>query len=318
MLARCPGVRPSPFRVLAVLALVLPSTASAEIDVTGKEIRPAQQEFAIGGVRVTLDVDRAVALTGDSVKATLVAYGDAGAQLAVEVSTLHSENHAGDPMDVAPTRIAHPILQLTAAPGGGPPVVAAVRLGKRLPHRAWIDRFAIFVAAPGAPVPDEPIESSDRPGSWKVLQTGGAAVVPVLGWSGDSIDMKIEPIGPVTVDAPFTIAVRLTNTSGRSLPRDLPVELIAADTFGPWLSELAIVRIDDPADPDDGPRPWPRRAVHVARFRVTPHTATRHLVFLAKVLVHDPSKLGPAWLAGAIEGAAFDAAEPAAPPAERK
>jgi hypothetical protein len=318
VLARSVGVRrPSGLAsaaAFAILALVLPSAASAEIDATGKELRPAQESCTLDGVHVTLDVDRSVVLTGDRVKATLVADGDAGKQVAVEVSTLHSENHAGEPADIGPTRIAHQIVHLTAAPGGGPPVVTTLKLGKRLTHRAWIDRFAIFIAAPGTPVPDQPIEWSDTHGFWEVLQTGGAAVVPVLGWSGDTLDMKIEATSPITLDAPFTIAVRLTNTSGRSLPHDLWVELTAADAFGPGITELEIVRIQDPADPNDGS--WPRRAVHVARFKILPHTTTRHLVFLAKVLVHDPDKLGPAFLAGAIEGAAFDAAEPAKLPAK--
>jgi hypothetical protein len=314
VLARYPAVRRSAL-VFAVLALVLPSSASAEIDATGKELRPVQRSCTIDGVRITLDVDRSVVLTGDTVKATLVADGEAGKRVAVEVTTLHSENHAGDPADIGPRRIAHRIVQLTAAPGGGPPVVAALKLGKRLTHRAWIDRFAVFIAAPGTPVPDEPIEWSDKTGFWKVVETGGAAVAPVLGWSGNTFDMKIAATDPVTLDAPFTIAVRLTNTSGRSLPRDLHVQLTAADAFGPPDAELKIEPIRDPADLEHDSQLWPRRAVHVARFRVTPRTTTRRLVFLAKVVVHDPDKFGPALIAGAMEGAAFDAAEPAAPAA---
>jgi hypothetical protein len=312
VLARCVAVRRSAL-AFAVLALVLPSSASAEIDATGKELRPVQRSCTIDGVQITLDVDRSVVLTGDTVKATLVADGDAGKRVAVEVSTLHSENHAGEPFDISPTRVAHQIVHLTAAPGGGAPVVVALKLGKRLTHRAWIDRFAIFIAAPGAPVPDEPIEWSDKTGSWKVLETGGAAVTPVLGWSGNTFDMKIAATDPVTLDAPFTIAVRLTNTSGRSLPRDLHVVLTPAEAFLPVDSELKIEPIGDPADPEDGSQPWPPRAVHVARFRVTPRTTTHRLVFLAKVVVNDPKKFGSALIAGAMEGAAFDAAEPAEP-----
>lgn len=100
MLTHCLGVRHSSALAsavaLAALALVVPAAASAEIDVTGKGLRPVQQSCTIDGVRVTLGVDRPVVLTGDSVKATLVADGDVGKQVAVEVSTLHSENHAGD------------------------------------------------------------------------------------------------------------------------------------------------------------------------------------------------------------------------------
>lgn len=185
--------------------------------------------------------------------------------------------------------------------------VRCVRVGDDV-ARAWIDRFAIFIAAPGAPVPDEPIEWIDTQGFWKVLQTGRAAVVPVLGWSGNTLDMKIEATDLVTLAAPFMIAVRLTNTSGRSLPRDFQVELTAADAFGP---DLGIVSAEDPADSDGGSQPWPKRAVYVARFKVVPNTRTRHLVFLAKALVRDPDKLGPVFLAGAMDGAVFDAAEPA-------
>jgi hypothetical protein len=316
VLARSPGVPPSArasLAAFAVFGLILPSTASAEIDVTGKQLARAQESCTIDGAQITLDVDRSVVVTGDSVKATLIAYGESTQPVAVEISTLHSENHDGEPAEIAARRIAHQVVHLTPTPHGGPPVVTTLKLGSRLRHRALIDEFHIFIAAPGTPVPDGSVGDPDRPGFSQVAATGSAAITSVLGWSGDNLDMKIEATGPVTLDAPFTVAVRLTNTSGRSLPRELWVELTAADAFGPGITELEIKRVEDPADPDDGSRPWPPRAVHVARFRVTPHTTTRHLVFLAKALVHDPRKLGPALLAGAIEGAAFDAAEPRGP-----
>ncbi|HEX4423247.1 MAG TPA: hypothetical protein VH165_35295 [Kofleriaceae bacterium] len=291
----------------AVIALILPAAASAEIDVTGKELRPSQESCTIDGVKITLDVDRSVVLTGDSVQATLVAYGDSPKPVTVEISVLHSENHAGEPAELTATRIAHRTVRLTPSPAGGPPVATTLKLGERLKTRGLIDEFKIFIAAPGTPFPDASVGDQERPGFSQVTQDGAAALVDVLGWSGNTLTMKIEATSPVTLDAPFTIAVRLTNTSGRNLPDELQVQLIADDALGPPLSGLEIVRIEDPAEPDLSPRPWSKRAERVARFRVTPHTDTRHLVLLAKALVHDPDRIGPRFVAGAIDAVAFDA-----------
>ncbi len=302
----------------AVIALILPAAASAEIDVTGKDLRPSQESCTIDGAKITLDVDRSVVLTGDSVKATLVAYGDSATPVAVEISVLHSENHAGEPAEIAATRIAHRTVRLTPAPDGGLPVVTTLKLGQRLKNRGLIDEFKIFIVAPGTPFPESSVGDKARPGFSQVTQDGAAALVDVLGWSGNTIAMKIEATSPVTLDAPFTIAVRLTNTSGRILPYEFQVQLTADDALGPPLSGLEIVRIEDPADPDLGPRPWAKRAEHVARFRVTPHTDTRHLVLVAKALVHDPNRLGPRFVGGAIDAVSFDAASAAKPAVEHK
>lgn len=297
---------------LAVLALSVPSIASAEIDASGKPLRPRQVSCTIGGATVALDIDRAVVLTGGRVKATLVATGDATAPVAVEISTLHSENHAGDPADISPVRIAHQIVHLTPGPAGGPPVVVALALGKRPARRAWLDQFAIFIAAPGSPLPDEPIEWMHTGGFWQILSNGDVAAVPVLGWSGNTLDLKLET-SPVALGAPFTVTVRLTNASGRALPRDFQVTLTIHDEDGPLPTGFGISEIEDPADPDSGPTAWPARARHVVRFKVVPRVPTRHMVVLATALVHEPAKLGPAIVAGAIEAVAFDAAGPPDP-----
>ena len=42
----------------------------ADLQTDGKHLRPLQQSFTVGDVRVTLDVDRSVVMTGSTVKAT--------------------------------------------------------------------------------------------------------------------------------------------------------------------------------------------------------------------------------------------------------
>src|SRR4051812_18056611 len=68
----------------------------ADIEMDGKRLRPLRQTLDLDGVKVTLDVDREVVMTGDTVKATLVAYADTPRDVAVDVHALHTTNYSGE------------------------------------------------------------------------------------------------------------------------------------------------------------------------------------------------------------------------------
>src|SRR5215510_2950810 len=64
------------FVTLAVIAPAGWRALDADIQSDGKRLRPLQQSFTVDGTRITLDVDRHVVMTGDTVTATLVALGE--------------------------------------------------------------------------------------------------------------------------------------------------------------------------------------------------------------------------------------------------
>src|SRR6185312_3437430 len=118
----------------------------ASVERDGKKFRPVQKSFAIGETRVTLDVDRSLAMTGDTVTATLHAIGPAG-PVAIDLDLLQTNNYAGERVEQPPTQIDHEKLVLTALPGGGPTVTTQLRLGKKPAKRALTDSFMVYVTS---------------------------------------------------------------------------------------------------------------------------------------------------------------------------
>src|SRR4051812_23143201 len=204
--------------VLVTVAVIVPAgwhALNADIQTDGKRLRPLQQSFTIGDTKVTLDVDRTVVMTGDTVTATLVAYGAAPNQVAVDLIALHSSNYEGARVEMPWTPIDHETLKLTAAPGGGKPVKTQIVLGTRPDAPALTDDFKIYVAAHGDKPPKREYEDG---ADYDIgITEGHAAATAITGWSGDNLKLSISPEGKPSGDAPFTVAVRVKNTSGHKL-----------------------------------------------------------------------------------------------------
>src|SRR3954471_4683117 len=94
---------------------------AADVEHGGKKLRPMQQTFTVDGTKVTLDVDRSLVITGDTVTASLRAFGPAK-QIALDLDLLQTNNYAGERVSIPPTQIDHEKLVLTAAPDGGPAI----------------------------------------------------------------------------------------------------------------------------------------------------------------------------------------------------
>ncbi|HSN30476.1 MAG TPA: hypothetical protein VLT45_29520, partial [Kofleriaceae bacterium] len=114
--------------LLTVGVLVPAGWHSLEADIQhdGKHMRPLQQEMTIDDVKVTLDVDRAVVMTGDTVTAMLVATSDKPKDVTVDLRALHTENYAGERVERPWQQIDRETITLHAAPGGGKPVTTRV------------------------------------------------------------------------------------------------------------------------------------------------------------------------------------------------
>jgi len=299
---------------VVTVAIIVPAgwhALGADIQTDGKRLRPLQQSFMIGDTRITLDVNRSVVMTGDTVKATLRAWSDQPKQVTVDLTALHSSNYEGARVEMPWIPIDHETIKLTAAPKGGPPVETAITLGTPPNAPALVDSFKIYVSAPGKKPPKR--DYQDGLDYDIGIREGYAAAVAITGWSGDNLKMAIKPEGRPAGDAPFTVAVRLTNTSGHEL------------RHRPWVSLTTEAALEGTAEPDhedasvvldqiedaraDHETPWKRGESIVAKFRVTPKKpGLRKITFLASAFSSDEEP-GPT-TAAAMDARTFTLSEP--------
>jgi hypothetical protein len=297
----------------------------ADIEHDGKHMRPMQQEVAIDDVKVTLDVDRAVVMTGDTVTATLVATSDKPKDVTVDLRALHTQNYSGERVERPWQQIDRETITLHAAPGGGKAVTTRIKLGDRPAELALEDSFKLLVMKAGVKPVVREFDMGGKAPDYDALSmsddgTNIAAGIYIRGWSGNSIGMKIAPEGTVTSGKPFTIAVRIKNTSGHKLESIPYINLTTEDqldgTDGDQDAAVAIDRIEDDAattDADGAEKPLKRNAEYTAKFTVTPHRKlTGTISFLATATENDG--LGPHG-AGAMDIETFkitDTGEPVA------
>lgn len=300
---------------LVTVAIVVPAgwhALGADIQTDGKRLRPLQQSFMVDGARVTLDVDRSVVMTGDTVKATLVAYSDAPKQVTVDLRVLHSSNYEGERVEQPWTPIDRETIKLTAAPKGGKPVDTALKLGELPDAPALTDSFKIYVSAHGRKPPKH--EYDDSLDYDVGISEGQAAAISITGWSGNNLKMAINAEGRPTTDAPFTVAVRVTNTSGQTLEHmpyvSLSTEaaLEGSDEEGHEEASVVLEKIEADEEPSAYETPFKRGQTMVARFRVTPHqNGLRKLTVLANAFEYDEAP-GPI-TAGAMDARSFTLSE---------
>lgn len=313
--------------ILTVGVLVPAGWHSLEADIQhdGKHMRPMQQETTIDGVKVTLDVDRSVVMTGDTVSATLVATSDKPQDIKVDLRALHTQNYSGERVERPWQQIDRETITLHAAPGGGKPVTTRVKLGDRPAELALEDSFKIMVTKAGMKPIVREFDGGKAPDYDALGRTddGDASAVAgvyIRGWSGNSLGMTIVPEGTVASGKPFTIAVHVKNTTGRKLEMRPWVSLSTQDELqGNDSEQEAAVDIqeadgDDRSDADGNPKPLKRNAEFVQRFTVTPHKKLAGTIsFLATATENDG--LGPHG-AGAMDIETFKITDTGEPVAE--
>jgi hypothetical protein len=307
----------------ATIAVLVPSAwhiLGADIERDGKHMRPLQQKVTIDGAVIALDVDRSVVMTGDTVTATLVATSDAPKDVVVDLRALHTQNYSGERVERPWQQIDRETITLHAAPGGGTPVKTKLKLGERPAELALADSFRVMVTRHGAKPAIHEFDGVNAPDYDALQGEDGtlAAAVFVRGWSGNSLGIQIVPKGPVTGDAPFTVAVTIKNTSGHKLEHAPWIELTTDDalTAADDSSQpaLEIERAEGPADGQPDADPSPAEPTPVKKngtvtqlFTVTPHRKlTGKLAFLATATENEG--LGP-YGAGAMDIRTFDVAE---------
>jgi hypothetical protein len=308
---------------LATIGVAVPAAwhvLGADIRTDGKKLRTFQQSFTFDNTRVTLDVDRNVVQTGDKVTATLRAYGPPR-QVAIDLAVVQTNNYQGERVEQPSTQIDHEKLLLTVLPDGGPAKATTVRLGSRPSQLALTDSFRIFITQHGHK-PEMAVGEfgGESEPDWNgAVESGNAAAVGIMGWSGNSLTMKIVPEGPVTTKAPFIVAVHVANTSGREQSHHPMVGLGVQITSGGYVDnpaeEVDIERLGADGEPESYMTTEEQDATFavgadlVTRFRVTPKLEQKQFTFVADADIHD-SQPGPT-VAGGMEIATIPISESA-------
>ncbi len=296
---------------VVTVAVVVPTAwhaLEADIETDGKKLRPLQQSFTIGDTVVTLDIDRSLVVTGDTIKATLVAYSDTPKPITVDLALLHSNNYAGERVEQPLAAIDREKLTLIAAPGGGKPVETALVLGTRPDHAGQVDDFKVYVTAHGRKPPAES-EYTKRPDYRADVEAGTAAAIGVMGWSGNNLGISIKPEGPLVAGRPVTVDVRIVNTSGHTLRDEPSIQLATQLNLDGYMEPGADVAIEAIYDDNDSKEVKVKRGeVVVRKFVVTPAKTTKQITFVATATASDGMP-GPT-IAGAMDAHTFAITEP--------
>jgi hypothetical protein len=291
----------------------------ASVERDGKKFRPAQKSFTVDGTRITLDADRSLAMTGDAVTATLHAFGPAK-QVVVDLDLLQSNNYSGERVELPPTQIDHEKLVLTALPEGGPAVTTQLQLGKRPTKRALTDSFMVYVTAHGHKAELREYDSPEKhPDFARDVEAGNAAALSIMGWSGNSLGLKVVAEEPPSSTVPFKIAVHMKNTTGHHL-KGMPYATLGTDiTNGGYLDTnsdaFTIDSLDDESDKgwtEAGQRGLDNGKEAVERFLITPHDPKAKQLTLAIEAESADNAPGPI-TAGAMDVVTFPLSHEAAP-----
>src|SRR6185436_19153953 len=150
------------FAFCATVAMAVPAgwhLLDADIRTDGKRLRPLGQSFTIDGATVTVNVDRGLIVTGDSVVVTLVATSETPKKVTVDLLALQSHNYEGARVEAPEIPIDHEKIVLQATPAGDKPVQTRIKLGENPNVAARIDNFRIYVRPHGMKLPKREYEA---------------------------------------------------------------------------------------------------------------------------------------------------------------
>lgn len=270
----------------------------ADIQADGPKIRPAAEVLHLDGADVSLQLDRGAQRTGAPLSAVLVASADTPHQVTVDLATFEDMGIGEERVPNPPLRVDHRKLTLQAAPGGGPPVVATLTLGKKHDKPGSVSWYDMYLTPHGVEPPRH---------SWD--GDSGAAHAGFATWSGNSFPIAIEPPATIPAEGPFTIAVRVTNTTKKGFTYCEPQvggTIQSYEEMGGGLQlgsdDYDIAQIDEPpTSGDDANELVPVGAERVMIFRITPkHPGVKHFTIVAHVSADG---------GGAMDIASFDRPE---------
>lgn len=215
----------------------------ADIQTDGPATRPNQQVLHTAGAEIKLDLDRGVLLSGHKLKATLVATSETPKKIALTVRVLEDNGMGGERVPIPATVVTRKKILIDAAPGGGTPVELAFELGapKKKGRVQWYD---IDVAPTG--IKGDAIAYYDAEDDAGNAVPANAAKAGAAVWSGNSFGLAIEPPAKVPAEGPFTVGVRVTNTTKK------PMEYAEVTLGGPQLDFNGMEGLTTLYQGDDG------------------------------------------------------------------
>lgn len=261
------------------LAIAVPAGwhgLDADLQASGPDLRPQRQTVQIGDASVAFDIDRGVMLDGKTVSAVLVATSPRPHDVTVDLTALENMGWGEERVPNPPRQVGQRTLKLRAEPGGGRPVVASFALGGHTHTRgrtSWYD-----------------LRVSDHARHGGHDDDSEAAVASVVTWGGNQFGIAIEPPAELPDSGPFTVAVRIKNTTRTPLGG---VDVSLGSRFGmPDLASDAqlsdgegykVEQVEDSrereADSETDPTVVAPGAEKVIIYRVTPIDERRHLTF---------------------------------------
>ena len=101
---------------------------------------------------------------------------------------------------------------LTALPGGGPAATTQLHLGKKPAKRALTDSFMVYVTSHGHKADKREYESTQAklPDFAADVEAGNAAAISIMGWSGNSLAVKVIAETPPSATQPRKSSPRVT------------------------------------------------------------------------------------------------------------
>ncbi len=234
----------------------------ADIQTDGPATRPKSKTMTVDGVEVTVELDRGVLMAGGTLKATLVATSETPKKISLDVRAMEDMGYGEERVENPPLQVGKRRITIEATPDGGKAVEVAFKLGAR-GKKGVVNWYDLEVSKAG----------SKRGQEDDVARIGAAT------WSGNSYPIAIELPKVISATKPFTVAVRVTNTTKK------PIDWFEVDLGGRSLSygglegALYAHTDDDPyevtrAADDYTDEPLGPGQARVATFTVTPDGTT--------------------------------------------
>lgn len=241
----------------------------ADIQTDGPATRPKSKTMTVGDVHISVELDRGVLVAGGTLKATLVATSATPKKVSLDVRAMEDMGYGEERVENPPQQVGKRRITIESGPEGGKPVEVAFKLGSR-GKKGVVNWYDLEVTKAGTKRDESLFYGGDEEGEAVAARVGAAT------WSGNSYPIAIELPAVIPAAKPFTVAVRVTNTTKK------PLDWFELDLGGRSLNYgglegqlYASAGEDDPYEikstnneyPDDPLKPGESR---VASYTVTP------------------------------------------------
>ncbi len=197
----------------ATLLIAVPAgwhALGADIQTDGPATRPKLKTLQVDGVKVSVELDRGVLMAGGTLKATLIATSEKSKTISLDVRALEDMGYGEERVANPPQQVGKRRITIESAPEGGKPVEVAFKLGSR-GRKGAVSWYDIEVTKTGTKRTDDMFYAAEED------QLPIAASVGAATWTGNSIPLAIELPAVIPTDKPFTVAVRITNTTKKPI-----------------------------------------------------------------------------------------------------